>query len=656
MRGRSLLSRFEERRAYSRASLTRQAGLDMRGCGRHEPAMLQIGDLTYRLGPRLLFDGTSAMLPAGARVGFVGRNGVGKTTLFRLIGGEIAPEGGTIALPRRARLGQVEQEAPGGETALLDFVLAADEERSTLLAEAGSAIDPVRIAEIQTRLVDIEAHAAPARAAAILAGLGFDEEAQARPLSGFSGGWRMRVALAAALFTAPDMLLLDEPTNYLDIEGTLWLMEHLATYPATLVIISHDRDLLDHACDHILHLDHGKLTLYRGNYTSFERQRREQQTLLGKAAKKQEEKRKHLQAFVDRFRAKATKARQAQARLKILAKMEDVELIVDASVQPFHLPSPKKPLSPPIIALEQVSAGYDEKPVLSRLNLSISNDDRIGLLGANGNGKSTLAKLIGGRLEALGGKVVLAPKLRAGFFTQHQIDDLDPADTPLSAVRRITPDASETAVRAHAARLGFPASKAETPVGLLSGGEKARLLLGLAAIDAPHLLILDEPTNHLDIDSRTALIEALNEYEGAVILIAHDRHLLEACVERLWLVAEGTVVVFDGDLDDYRRLVLDRSSGAEPRRLRSTRKRSDPVQRQESSPAGVRKRIAALDEQIAKFEGLIARVDAALAEPDAFTRDPQKASQLATQRHDLVSALATAEEEWLQLSSDLEKA
>src|SRR5947209_3127491 len=422
----------------------RQAGWTSGAADGMSPAMLQIGDLTYRLGPRLLFDGASAMLPAGARVGLVGRNGAGKTTLFRLITGESAPEGGMITLPRRARLGQVEQEAPGGETSLLDFVLAADEERSALLAETESASDPGRIAGIQARLVDIDAHSAPARAAAILAGLGFDEAALGRPLSAFSGGWRMRVALAAALFTTPDMLLLDEPTNYLDIEGTLWLMDHLANYPASLLIISHDRDLLDHACDHILHLERGRLTLYRGNYSSFARQRREQQTLLGKAAKKQEQKRKHLQAFVDRFRAKATKARQAQARLKILAKMEEVELIVDDELPPFHLPSPKKPLSPPIIALENASAGYCERPVLSRLNLSISNDDRIGLLGANGNGKSTLAKLFGGRLGALGGNVIRATKLRAGLFTQHQIDDLDPADTALSAVRRLTPDASET--------------------------------------------------------------------------------------------------------------------------------------------------------------------------------------------------------------------
>ena len=615
--------------------------------------MLQISDLTYRLGPRLLFDGASAMLPARARVGLVGRNGAGKTTLFRLITGESAPEGGMITLPRRARLGQVEQEAPGGETSLLDFVLAADEERSALLAESESASDPSRIADIQARLVDIDAHSAPARAAAILAGLGFDAAAQARPLSAFSGGWRMRVALAAALFTAPDMLLLDEPTNYLDIEGTLWLMDHLATYPASLLIISHDRDLLDRACDHIVHLERGKLTLYRGNYSGFERQRREQQMLLGKAAKKQEQKRKHLQSFVDRFRAKATKARQAQARLKILAKMEEVELIVDESVTPFQLPSPKKPLSPPIITLENASAGYGEKPVLTGLNLSISNDDRIGLLGANGNGKSTLAKLIGGRLEVLGGKVVRAPKLAAGFFTQHQIDDLDPADTPLSAVRRLVPNAPEKIVRAHAARLGFPATKAETTVAQLSGGEKARLLLGLAGFEAPHLLILDEPTNHLDIDSRTALIEALNEYEGAVILIAHDRHLLEACVDRLWLVARGTVASFEGDLDDYRRLILS-ASGELTSPPPPVSKPAEPVRKQERLPASVRKRITALEEQLARLEGLIARVDAALAHPDAFRREPQKAAQLAAQRRDLQHALAAAEAEWLELSSELE--
>ncbi|MCC2104155.1 MAG: ABC-F family ATP-binding cassette domain-containing protein, partial [Hyphomicrobiales bacterium] len=386
-----------------------------------------------------------------------------------------------------------------------------------------------RIAEIHTRLADIDAHSAPARAARILSGLGFDEAAQNRALSEFSGGWRMRVALAAVLFTQPDLLLLDEPTNYLDLEGSLWLVEHLKTYPATAIVISHDRDLLDAVCDHILHLDRAKLTLWKGNYSGFEKQRRELMAVQAKAAKKQEDKRKHLQEFVDRFRAKATKARQAQSRLKMLEKMEPTAAIVDTDVLPIHLPSPEKQLSPPIIAMERGAVGYDERVVLSRLNLSLSNDDRIGLLGANGNGKSTFAKLLAGRLQPMGGDIVRATKLEVGFFAQHQVDDLDLSDTPYRAVARLMPDAPESRVRARAAQMGFSGERADTKVDQLSGGEKARLLMGLSTFHGPHLIILDEPTNHLDIDSRAALIEAINDYTGAVVLVSHDRYLLEAC-------------------------------------------------------------------------------------------------------------------------------
>ena len=616
--------------------------------------MTIIADLTYRLGPRVLFDGASAQLPEGARVGFVGRNGAGKTTLFRLISGEIAAESGSITLPRRAKMGRVEQEAPGGPGKLIDFVLAADIERAELLHEAETAQDPHRIAEIHTRLADIDAHSAPARAARILSGLGFDEAAQNRALSEFSGGWRMRVALAAVLFTQPDLLLLDEPTNYLDLEGSLWLVEHLKTYPATAIVISHDRDLLDAVCDHILHLDRAKLTLWKGNYSGFEKQRRELMAVQAKAAKKQEDKRKHLQEFVDRFRAKATKARQAQSRLKMLEKMEPTAAIVDTDVLPIHLPSPEKQLSPPIIAMERGSVGYDERVVLSRLNLSLSNDDRIGLLGANGNGKSTFAKLLAGRLQPMGGDIVRATKLEVGFFAQHQVDDLDLSDTPYRAVARLMPDAPESRVRARAAQMGFSGERADTKVDQLSGGEKARLLMGLSTFHGPHLIILDEPTNHLDIDSRAALIEAINDYTGAVVLVSHDRYLLEACADRLWLVADGAVKEFDGDIDDYTKLVLQALRGGDGSKgVKVAEKKPSPVREKRGNS---QKKIQALEERVSKFGELIARIDETLADGTAFAKDPQKAAALASQRGELSAALAAAEEEWLALSVEAESA
>jgi ATP-binding cassette, subfamily F, member 3 len=624
--------------------------------------MLVINDLNYRLGDRLLLDHASVRIPANARVGLVGRNGVGKTTLFRLIDGELPAEDGAIALPRRARLGRLAQEAPDGPEKLIDVVLAAHTERAQLLAEAETARDPHRIAEIQTRLADIGAHAAPARAAAILAGLGFSHADQGRPCQEFSGGWRMRVALAAVLFSEPDVLLLDEPTNYLDLEGTLWLEAHLARYPHTAIIISHDRDLLDNVLDWTLHLSNGKLTLYRGNYSNFERQRREKMILDQKMAGQQARQRAHLQAFVDRFRAKASKARQAQSRLKMLAKLEPVSALVADEVRPIVIPPPAKTLSPPIIALDAVSVGYEPaRPVLRGLTLRIDEDDRIALLGANGNGKSTLAKLLAGRLAPLDGQVTRAERLKIAYFAQHQLDELHAEESAYQHLRRLLPEASESAVRARAGAIGFSADKADTPTGKLSGGEKARLLLGIATMGGPHLVVLDEPTNHLDIDSRAALVEAINDYPGAVILVSHDRFLLEACADRLWLVGDGTVRNFDGDLDDYRDLVLGKGGEregaedggrAEARGSKSDARRQAAEKRTELAP--LRKRIQKAEKEIERLTAEIARLDAALASPALAARGGEVAAT-AKARAAAAAALQAAEAEWLAASGQYEE-
>ena len=626
--------------------------------------MLHINDLTYRIGHRLLIDQASVALPDGAKAGLVGPNGAGKTTLFRLISGEIGPESGSIGLPRHTRIGQVAQEAPGGPESLIEVVLAADHERESLLAEAETAHDPHRIAEIHTRLADIDSHSAEARAATILAGLGFDEAAQKEPCSSFSGGWRMRVALAATLFTRPDLLLLDEPTNYLDLEGTLWLESYVAKYPYSVIIISHDRDLLNRAVDSIVHLDQGKLTLYRGGYDSFDRQRRERQALQLKMKAKQDDQRRHLQSFVDRFRYKASKARQAQSRMKMLERLEPITALADSTVVPFHFPPPAKPAAPPIMTMEDVSVGYEaDRPVLRGLNLRLDDDDRIGLLGANGNGKSTLAKLLAGRLEAMGGRFRRLHRLDVAYFAQHQLDELKPAWSPYNHVRDLMPDATEAQVRARTGALGFVRAKMDTKAADLSGGEKARLLLGLATFGGANLMILDEPTNHLDIDSREALVLALADFPGAVILISHDRHLLEASVDRLWLVAGGTVAPYEGDLDDYRRDVLDsRNSGNGNGNARKSssaataldRRREAAGRRQQTAP--LRKKIKDTEALVASLQKEIHRLDLKLGDTGLYARNPTEAAFLAKTRAEAVRSLAKAEETWLATSAALEEA
>ncbi|BBO13007.1 MULTISPECIES: ABC-F family ATP-binding cassette domain-containing protein [unclassified Bradyrhizobium] len=618
--------------------------------------MLGITDLSIRLAGRLLIDQSSVQITPGSRVGLVGRNGTGKSTLFKVIRGELAAEHGSVTLPPRWSVGSLAQEAPNGPESLISVVLKADLERDALLHEAESATDPHRIAEIQTRLVDIDAHSAPSRAAAILSGLGFSAADQLRPCAEFSGGWRMRVALAATLFAAPDLLLLDEPTNYLDLEGTLWLEDHLAHYPRTVIVISHDRDLLESSVDQILHLERGKLTLYRGTYSSFEEQRAARELLDAKQVKRQEAERARLQAFVDRFKAKASKARQAQSRVKMLERLKPITALVTEDVREISFPAPEKILSPPIIAVDNASVGYDPaSPVLNRVTLRIDNDDRIALLGANGNGKSTLVKLLAGRLAPFSGKVTRADKLSIAYFAQHQLDELNVDASAYDHVRKLMGDAPEAKVRARAGAIGFSGKAADTKVAKLSGGEKARLLLGLATFFGPNMIILDEPTNHLDIDSRAALAEAINEFPGAVIMVSHDRYLIEACADRLWIVADRTVTNYDGDLDEYRRLVLSARNGEPAPRERSVPSEK-PQRARPDNRGSLKKRITEAEAEIARVSDIITKIDTALALPDIFTRDPKQAAQLSKARANAADALARAEEQWLEASTQFDEA
>ncbi len=627
--------------------------------------MLHINDLSYRIEGRLLFEQATAAIPDGHKVGLVGRNGTGKTTLLRLISGEIHPDDGSISFPKNATMAHVSQEAPGGPETLLETVLAAHAELAALSAEAETAEDAHRIAEIHTRLSDIDAHSAPSRAARILSGLGFDEAAQQRPCSEFSGGWRMRVALAGALFSAPDILLLDEPTNYLDLEGTLWLEDFIQTYPHTVLMVSHDRNLLNKAVDSILHLTERRLAFYTGGYDRFEETRREQQRLQLKLKKSQDDQRRKMEAFVERFRAKATKARQAQSRLKALAKMQPIAAEVDSEVVPFRFPSPDRPLGNPLIRIENAKVGYDpEKPVLRNVNLRLDCDDRVGLLGANGNGKSTLAKLLCGKLEPLDGDRRASKKLEFGYFAQHQLDDLRPDLSAYGHMAELMPDATEAQKRGKVAAIGFGADKADTAAEKLSGGEKARLLFALATFHAPHLLILDEPTNHLDVDSREALIHALNDYEGAVILISHDRHLLEASVDRLWIVRGGTVTPYDGDLESYRqeslaalRQASTKSGGApaaDAKRSREEERRQAAQRRAELAP--LRKQLTEHEKRVEALQKKIAAIDLALADPALYEKQPGKAQALTLERGALAKELKAAEEAWFEVSLAYEEA
>jgi ATP-binding cassette subfamily F protein 3 len=616
--------------------------------------MLHVNNITIRMEGRILIENASFALPPRTRMGVVGRNGTGKSTLFRAITGELQPDEGEVRIRKGARMGAVAQEAPGGEQSILEFVLEADKERAHLLARAEQETDPNQIAEIQLRLQDIEAHSAESRASTILAGLRFDTEAQLRPCGSFSGGWRMRAALAAILFATPDLLLLDEPTNYLDLEGAIWLENHLRKYPGAALIVSHDRDLLNQSVHRIAHLANHRIRTFEGGYDDFQRLLAEKQRLDMAMMAKQEDQRRHMQAFVDRFRYSAAKAKQAQSRIKLMEKMQPVATMVQNPVAPFDLPDPKKQMAPPIIRFEEAEVGYEPgKPILRNLNLSIQNDDRIGLLGQNGEGKSTFAKLLSGKLAVMAGTKYQHKKLEIAYFAQHQLDVLDQNQTPLDHIYDLMPDATEAQRRARLGRFGLGINQAETKIVDLSGGEKARLLLNLISFQGPHLLILDEPTNHLDMDSRLALADALDAYSGAILLISHDRSLIERCIERLWLVKDGGVNPYEGDMDEYKALIL--------KKERKPKAKSKPPKKQETRKeaadfrdglAPIQRNIKRLEREIERLRGGIASLDKALASPDLYDRDPTQALEFNRKRSRAIERLEMLEEQCL---SEMEK-
>ena len=618
--------------------------------------MLRISEINYSVEGRPLFEEASAVIPEGHKVGLVGRNGAGKTTLFRIIRGELGLDAGEISLPSRAKIGGVAQEVPSSETSLIDTVLAADVERAALMKESETAKDPARIADIQARLADIDAWSAEGRAASILKGLGFDDYDQQQPCSAYSGGWRMRVALTGVLFAQPDVLLLDEPTNYLDLEGALWLENYLAKYPHTVIIISHDRGLLNRAVGGILHLEDRKLTYYQGNYDQFAKMRAEKRAQLSAAAKKQQAHKAHMQAFVDRFKAKASKAKQAQSRMKAIEKMVTITPPEEAARKVFTFPQPDE-LSPPIISIENGSTGYTEgQPVLSRLNLRIDQDDRIALLGRNGQGKSTLSKLLSNRLVLFEGRAVNSNKLRIGFFAQHQVDELVIDETPLQHMITARPGVMQSKLRAQLAGFGLGPDQADTAVGRLSGGQKARLSLLLATLDAPHLLILDEPTNHLDIESREALVEALTRYSGAVILVSHDMHLLSMVADRLWLVSDGTVKPYEDDLEAYRKMLLTVekpvSKNARPKVEAPKEKRAS-----REDVLALKSEVRTSEARVAKINEMRDKLAKKLADPALYEKDKVGELEVWNKKYaEVMQALERAEGMWMAALEKLEKA
>ncbi len=617
--------------------------------------MLTINGITVRLGGRAILDGASASLPPGSRVGLIGRNGAGKSTMVKVIAGQIEPDGGSIDKPRGARIGYIAQEAPAGDATPFDTVLAADTERATLMEQSETEQDPEKLGDIYERLIAIDAYTAPARASQILLGLGFDEEAQNQPLDSFSGGWKMRVALAALLFSQPDLLLLDEPSNHLDLEAVMWLEDFLRSYKATIVVVSHERDFLNNVVDHILHLQGGKMTLYTGGYDSFERQRAERMAQIAAAKANQDVQRAKLQEYIARNSARASTAKQAQSRAKMLAKLQPIAELANDPTLSFGFPDPE-PLRPPLVTLDHASVGYGDTPILRRLNLRMDPDDRIALLGRNGNGKTTFARLIAAQLAPMDGTMSATNRMKVGYFTQYQVEELDSDDTPLAHMTRVMKGATPAALRAQLGRFGFSGDRATGKVGKMSGGEKARLALALITREAPHLLILDEPTNHLDVDAREALVQALNDYKGAVLIVSHDRHMVEMTADRLVLVDGGTAREFDGSLDDYVNFILAKEPKTEGK-ARSKEDKKAAAEKRENDKAW-RKAAKDAESEIAKLGAEKSALDRAMSDPSAAEKSLAglPMTELMKRRSALAEKLEAAEARWLEATEALEAA
>ncbi|WP_397604329.1 ABC-F family ATP-binding cassette domain-containing protein [Sphingorhabdus sp.] len=621
--------------------------------------MLNLNGITVRLGGRTILDRATAALPPYGRIGLIGRNGAGKSTLMKVMIGSLEADDGSLEMPKGTRIGYIAQEAPAGDSTPFDTVLAADTERAALMAESEQeGLDPDRMAEVHERLIAIDAYTAPARASRILVGLGFDEENQGQPLDSFSGGWKMRVALASLLFSQPDLLLLDEPSNHLDLEATLWLENFLKGYPAMMVVISHERDLLNNVVDHILHLDNGQVTLYSGGYDSFERQRAERAAQLAAAKASQDAQRAKLQEYVARNSARASTAKQAQSRAKALARMQPIAAMAEDPTLSFDFPSPDE-LKPPLVTLDLASVGYTEgKPILQRLNLRIDPDDRIALLGRNGNGKTTLARLLAAQLTPMEGQMSASGKMRVGYFTQYQVEELDGDDTPLEHMTQQMKGASPGAVRAQLGRFGFSGAKATTKVGKLSGGERARLALALITRDAPHMLILDEPTNHLDVDAREALVQALNEYEGTVVLVSHDRHMLELTADRLVLVDGGTATEFSGTIEDYTDFILGKGPAKEKMSKADRKEDKKAAAASREAQAKLKRDVSDAEADLAKLEVVLSAIDRAMFDPVSASNEYKNLTmgELSQRRGKIVAAQEAAEARWVAASEALEKA